>query len=240
MRTISDERLGGLTLAIGGLLYLVSALLRPGSIIIEPLARLGSQVERVEVLANNAIFTHATSLLGVIAAFATLFGFVVLRRLLNDHSVAHALTFFGLIFLAFSTFFFAFGNGLNQMIAHTVNQGLEAGRSVQVVYTAAVNIQLVKGGLLILHGYGFFLSFAFISLGFGLHLSSRTIKIFAFVISGICWLAVAKVVIGDYIPDAASILFTSANFTVLAPYLFALVLGAAFYRGAVVLKQPEE
>ncbi len=228
MANMSDARIGGIALAGGAILDLFATLIRPGSILIEPLGRASTQVERVQVLADNAPYTHTSVLVGTLGLLTMLYGFLLLWRHVRDHGAGDAVTGLGLIFLAFAVFFIGVAGGLNHIIVHTVTHGEQDPRTL---YTFAINIQLVKAGIVIIAGYGFLLGFGLLSLGVRLRASGGLHKILAAAIAVISFVALVVLGIGDHYHDWADELYTLANFAVLPLGLWAIFVGVSMYRG---------
>lgn len=228
MSSISDARIGGAALAGGAFLDLFATLIRPGSFLIEPVARASTQVERVQVLADNAPYTHTSVLVGTFGLLTMLYGFLLLWRHVRDHGAGDALTGLGLIFLAFAAFFIGVAGGLNHIIVHTVTHGEQ---DLRTLYTVAVNIQLVKAGIVIIAGYGFLLGFGLLSLGVWLRASGGLQKILAAAITLISLAALIVLGIGDHYHDWADELYTLANYAVLPLGLWAIFVGISMYRG---------
>ncbi|MDE0188173.1 MAG: hypothetical protein OXN80_03645 [bacterium] len=160
----------GVALVLGGLLGVVLPFIRPGGLIVEPLERASPLLERVQVLAEKATFTHTSSLLGSLGLFLLIFGLFGVRRALGEGTMKRVLVTLGVFLVAFGAIGLAFGHGLNHIIAHTINHG--GGGNPRTLFTIAVTVQAVKAGIVIISGYGYLLGFAAIAAGLSLHFSS--------------------------------------------------------------------
>ena len=149
MAGMSATKISGLMLAVGGVLAVAMRLVRPGDLVVDPLAGDATLLERVRVLAENADLTHISSILGALGILLLLFGFITIWRTVGDRMAGDALTRFGVVLLVVAVIGFVFSHGLNHMIAHIINHGAERGRSATTLYTLAVDVQAVKAGVLL-------------------------------------------------------------------------------------------
>lgn len=221
-------RFGGMALVLGGLLGVVLPFIRPGGLVVEPLERGSTFLERVRVLAENATFTHISSLLGSLGLFLLIFGLFSVRRALGEGTVKRVLVTLGVFLVAFGGIGLAFGYGLNHIIAHTINHGGAA--DPRTLFTIAVTIQAVKAGIAIISGYGYLLGFACIAVGLSLHFSSgfhRWLAVLLFVVSAA---ALVSLLIGDHFHDLAGTFYTLADYATMPLSLWALILGVAMTR----------
>ena len=168
MWSMAATKLTGMALILGGLLGFAVPFIRPGALIVEPLDRGATLLERVQVLAENASLTHTSTLLGALGLVLLIFGLFGARRAVTRGTVAYGLVTFGVFLLAFGVIGLAIGNGLNHMIAHVVNHG-GGSTDTRTLLTIAVTVQAVKAGIVIIAGYGYLLGFAFISAGLWRH-----------------------------------------------------------------------
>ena len=197
--------------------------LRPGSLLIEPVARGATFVGRVQVLAANAALTHTMALLSALGFLLLLFGFLALRR------VVSAVPGFGLLLLAFAVILFAASGGMNHIIAHIINHGGED-RSLRTLLTTAVNVQAVKAGIVIIGGYGYLLGFACIALALSRVFPSGLHKMLALLVLLICLVALVLLLIGDHFHNLTTF-YAVAERAVIPLNLWAIVLGVAMYQG---------
>lgn len=231
-------KLSGTALALGGLLGFIVPFIRPGALIVEPLDREATMLERVQVLAANAPLTHTSTLLSALGLALLLFGFFGVRRAVNRGTVAHGLVTFGVLLLAFGVIGLAIANGLNHMIAHIVNHGGDA--NTRTLLTIAVTVQAVKAGIIIIAGYGYLLGFAFIAAGLWRHFASRVHAKLALLLLVISTAALIALLIGDHFHDVAGTFYSLAEQAILPASLWALILGVAMYQGQSDLVQESE
>ena len=59
--------------------------------------------------------------------------------------------------LAFAMFHFVANNGLNHVVAHSINHAVERGTELRALIARAIYVQSVKAGILIISGYGYVL-----------------------------------------------------------------------------------
>ena len=229
MGTKPATKFTSMALILGGLLGVVLPFIRPGGLVVEPLARGATLLERVQVLAQNAPFTHTSSLLGSLGLFLLTFGFFGVRRSLDRGTVKRVLATLGVFLLAFGCIGLALGYGLNHMIAHTVNHGGDAA-DPRTLFTIAVTIQAVKAGIAIISGYGYLLGFAFVAAGLSLHFSSGLHRRLASLLLVVSVAALISLLIGDHIHDLAGTFYTLANHAVMPLSLWTLILGVAMAR----------
>lgn len=222
-------RLTGMALALGGLLGVIIPFIRPGGLVVEPLERASRLLDRVQVLADNAAFTHTSSLLGSLGLFLLVFGLLGLRRILGRGTVKHMAVTLGVFLLAFGCIGLAFGYGLNHIIAHTVNHGGDA-TNPRTLLTIAVTIQAVKAGIAIISGYGYLLGFTCIAAGLTLHFRSGLHRLLAILLLVVSAAALISLLIGDHFHDVAGTFYTLADYASLPLSLWALILGIAMYR----------
>lgn len=239
METKAAIKFTSLALVLGGLLGLVLPFIRPGGLVVEPLERGSRLVERVQVLAQNAFFTHTSSLLGSLGLFLLIFGFFGVRRALEGGTVKRMLVSLGVFLLAFGGIGLAFGYGLNHIIAHTVNHGGSA-TDPRTLFTMAVTIQAVKAGITIISGYGYLLGFAFIAVGLFLHIRSGLHGRLAVLLLVVSVAALISLVIGDHFHDLAGTFYTLADYGTMPLSLWAFILGMAMTRGHPGLTPGEE
>lgn len=232
-------KLSGIALALGGLLGFAVPFIRPGALIVEPLDREATMLERVQVLAANAPLTHTSTLLSALGLALLIFGFFGVRRAVNRGTVAHGLVTFGVLLLAFGVIGLAIANGLNHMIAHIVNHG-GATANTRTLLTIAVTVQAVKAGIIIIAGYGYLLGFAFIAAGLWRHCASRVHAALALLLLVISTAALIALLIGDHLHDVAGTFYSLAEYAILPASLWALILGVAMYQGQSDLGQESE
>ena len=116
MAGMSASRIGGFSLPLGAILGLVVMLIRPGSLLIEPLGRGATLLERVRALADNAAFTHISPLLGAFGLLLLLFGFFTVRRAMSGRDASDAFTRFGVLLLTFAVIALASTYGMNHTL----------------------------------------------------------------------------------------------------------------------------
>ena len=203
--------------------------MRPGSLLIEPVARGATFVGRVHVLAATAALTHTMALLSALGFLLLLFGFLALRRVVSGESAESAVLGFGLLLLAFAVILFAASGGMNHIIAHIINHRGED-RSLRTLLTTAVNVQAVKAGIVIIGGYGYLLGFACIALALSRVFPSGLHKMLALLVLLICLVALVLLLIGDHFHNLTTF-YAVAERAVIPLNLWAIVLGVAMYQG---------
>ena len=224
---------------MGGLLGVVLPFIRPGGLVVDPLERASTLLQRVRVLAENATFTHTSSLLGSLGLFLLVFGLFGVRRALGEGTLKRVLVTLGVFLLAFGGIGLAFGYGMNHIIAHTINHGGDA-TDPRTLFTIAVTIQAVKAGITIISGYGYLLGFACIAAGLSLHFSSGFHRRLAVLLIVLSAAALVALLIGDHFHDVAGTFYTLADYATMPLSLWALILGVAMTRGHAGLTPGEE
>lgn len=235
----ATTKLTAMALALGGLLGLIIPFIRPGGLVIEPLERASRMLDRVQVLADNAAFTHTSSLLGSLGLFLLIFGLFGLRRTLGSGTLKHMVVTLGVFLLAFGGIGLAFGYGLNHMIAHTVNHGGGA-TDPRTLFTIAVTIQTVKAGIAIISGYGYLLGFACIAAGLSLHFRSGLHRWLAILLLVVSAAALISLLIGDHFHDVAGTFYMLADYASMPLSLWALILGVSMSREDAGLTPKEQ
>lgn len=240
MWSMTATRLTGTALALGGLLGFAVPFFRPGALIVEPLDRGATLLERVQVLAENAALTHTSTLLGALGLALLVFGLFGVRRAVGRGTVTYGLVTFGVFLLAFGAIGLAIANGLNHMIAHIINHGGDRGSDTRTLFTIAVTVQAVKAGIIIIAGYGYLLGFAFIAAGLWRHFTAGIHAALALLLFVISIAALVALVIGDHFHDLAGTFYSLAEYAVLPLSLWALILGVAMHQGHPALTQESE
>lgn len=228
MGTKTVTRFTGMALVLGGLVGVALPFIRPGGLVVDPLERASPLLERVQVLADNATFTHTSSLLGSLGLFLLIFGLFGVRRALGEGTGKRVLVTLGVSLVAFACIGLAFGHGLNHMIAHTINHGGAA--DPRTLFTVAVTIQAVKAGIVIISGYGYLLGFACIAAGLSLHFSSGLHRRLAVLVIVVSVAALVSLLIGDHFHDLAGTFYALAEHGTMPLNLWALILGVAMTR----------
>jgi uncharacterized membrane protein len=222
-------KLTGMALALGGLIGVIIPFIRPGGLVVEPLERASRLVDRVQVLADNATFTHTSSLLGSLGLFLLIFGFFGMRHALGRGTVNRAVVTLGVFLVAFGGIGLALGFGLNHIIAHTINHGGGA-TNPRTLITIAVTIQAVKAGIAIISGYGYLLGFTCIAAGLALHFRAGLHRWLSVVLLVVSVAALISLLIGDHFHDVAGTFYTLADYASMPLSLWALILGVSMYR----------
>ena len=231
----SAARFAGLALIIGAALSIIMIFLRPGNIAIDPLGPEATLLERVQVLSDQAALTHITAVLHPLGMLLMLFGFFTIRRAMDNRTARDAFIRLGIMLLTFGIFALAITHGLNHMIAHVVNHGLDRGRSITTLLTLAVDIQAVKAGISIIGGYGYLLGFASLALGVYLRFPMGVHKMLAFAIMVLALVGLTLVIIGDHVHDLLA-LYRITAYSNIVFTAWGLVLGIVLYRGHPGLK----
>ena len=229
MAGMSATRIGGCSLVLGAALGLFATLIRPGSILVDPLGPGSTMLERVRTLSANPELTHIASLVGALGLLLVLHGFFTIRRGLGDKTAADASIRFGILLLTFGTFGIATANGLNHMIVHIINHGADRGISQATLFGIAIDVQAVKAGILIIAGYGLLLGYAAIGLGLHCRFASGVHRTLALVMSVVALAALVVLGIGDHWHDLDAF-YRVATLAVIPLDLWVITIGFALYR----------
>jgi hypothetical protein len=254
MRTKTTARFTGIALVLGGLVGVVLPFILPGGLVVEPLERASRAIERVRVLAENATFTHTSSLLGFLGLFLLVFGLFGVRRAVDEGTVKGLLVTLGVFLVAFGGIGLAFGYGLNYVIANTINHGGGA-TDPRTLLTTAVTVQLAKTGIVTIAGYGYLLGFVCIAVGLYYRFSSALHRRVAVLVVVVSVVALVPMLTGNHFPDLVSNFPRLGNrgwlrslgsassppdYATLPLSLWALILGVAMTRQHPALTAGEE
>ena len=224
-------------MVLGAALGILATLIRPGSILIDPLGFEATMLQRVRTLAESPEMTHIASLLGALGLLLVLYGFFTVRRAIGDRTGSDASIRFGVLLLTFATFGIAISNGLNHMIVHVINHGADRGIERAVLIGIAIDVQAVKAGILIICGYALLLGYAAIGVGLAARFGSGLHRILALVMSVVALAALVVLGIGDHFHDLTDF-YQIANRAPLPLNLWVIVLGVALYNEHPSLTPP--
>ena len=214
MRTVSVERLGGLSLIVGPIVSFISFPLRPGVLLIDR-ADSTDEVAQIMATASNSMLTHVTGLLGPGRLILTLYGLYVAQSHLRDGGAGDALTRLGFMALAVGTIGWVTGFSLQHVSANT-----ELG-----VAGATAPVYAVQSGVTLLSTLLVALGFLFFSLD-AAHRSEFN-KVGALAIAAVSLVSAASLTVGIILPETAAVSVALAR----AIYFFWVNLARAPRRG---------
>ena len=221
METKRMHKLEALALVVGPVLALLFFLLEPGAIIIDR-AESGDAEAIVTALASNRALTHIAALAVPLGLVMMLYGLTGINRVIQDESMAAALSRLGVLCITIGAIGWILTTGLNHVIAGT-DLGVEG------AIEEAIPLYRVDFGMTIISGMAVASGFVAFSLGLAAIYPAGSGRVAAQVITAVSVLALIAFVIGHTGENPAMISVARACYF---PWVvWSVSLGTRFLKG---------
>lgn len=234
---LSENRFTGTILMAGTVLGLLMYLFRPGGLLNNPVGVSTPLVEKVQVLADAGLWTHATNLMAIMSLVMILFALWSIRRPAGRGTAADAMVRLGLWCIAFAFIAGLAARGMNHVIVHTLLH-LEDPMLKEAATLTAVNLELVKTGIRI--GTSFVGTFGVLLMALGLAPRlDGAYRVIALTVGVLGVVALITLVIADHFHDLSR-LYRIVNLFGIVMLAWYFILGLEIYRGHSAVTPPFE
>ncbi len=222
MGSVSVNRLGGACLALGPVLSIISFLLQPGGLFVEPVyaSNVGGSIT---ALASNPVLSNITAFGIALGLALTLYGWFVIQRVVRDGGPGDALTQLAVVILAIGSIGWILDSGLTFVMADTDLQNPQSVGVSVAVYAVGSALTLVSGLAIAL---------GFLLLGLALSTRDEFNTIGAFLAAVVSAVALVSLVLGISSSSLLDNMLTVARVCYFGWVLWAVSLGVVLFRKA--------
>lgn len=232
---LSENRFTGIVLMAGTALGLLMYLFRPGGLLNSPVTVSTPLVEKVQVLADAGLWTHASTLMAIMSLVMILFGIWSIRRPAGRGTAADAVVRLGLWCIAFAFIAGMAARGMNHVIVHTLLH-LEDPMLQQAATLTAVNLELVKTGIRIATSFTATFGVLLMALGLAPRLEGAY-RVIAIIVGVLGVVSLITLVVADHIHDLSR-LYRIVNLFGIVMLAWYFILGLEIYRGHTAVTPP--
>ncbi len=229
----AENRIGGVALIVGSVMVVVTFLLTPGGLVIDPV-ELADLVGLSGVMLENAALSYFTTILNSLGLVMQLYGLFVIRRAMRGGGASDALVRFGVMAMAFAIVLFIVEKGVLYTVVQTLEYGVGAGAGpdqTQLLNLIAVTLLSANSGIRIMAGFTSLLGLIGLGVGLSTRLPGTLYRIIGLLVvasnsMGLVFLVVISPLYG--LTDTFRFIYT-LSFT--AAIIWFIMLGAGLFRG---------